>query len=88
VLKPGGWAILQVPIGRKETFEDSTITTFEKREVVFGCGGAVRNYGLDYIDRLRDAGFTVQVLKFSKELGEKKIDKYGLQKENLYLCLK
>ena len=32
VLKPGGWAILQVPILRDKTFEDPSVTTPENRE--------------------------------------------------------
>ena len=38
VLKPGGWAILQVPISKilDKTYEDPTITTPEDREKHFG----------------------------------------------------
>ena len=88
VLKRGGWAIIQVPIGREKTFEDSSITSWEDRERIFGQGDHVRIYGLDYVNRLKNAGFVVTVDPFWKELDIGKIKKYGLSKENIYFCTK
>lgn len=67
-LKPGGWAILQVPISRtlKRTYEDVTITTAAAREQAFGEGGQVRIYADDYKDRLMEAGFDVSVFKWTE----------------------
>ncbi len=50
VLRPGGWAILQVPFSKilDKTFEDPTITTPEDRERIFGQTDHVRIYGRDY----------------------------------------
>ena len=50
VLKPGGEAILQVPISKynKETFEDFSIILSEEREKYFGQKDHVRIYGKDY----------------------------------------
>ncbi len=59
VLRPDGWAVLQVPILRETTFEDSSVTTPEDRERVFGQWDHVRIYGRDYVDRLGEAGFDV-----------------------------
>jgi len=93
VLKPGGWAILLVPIQYDKTFEDKNITTPEARETTFGQWDHVRSYGLDYKDRLEKAGFVVKVIPFTKELGESAY-KYRLHRaegeinENIYLCLK
>jgi SAM-dependent methyltransferase len=61
VLKNKGWAILLVPITASVTFEDPTIVDPEEREKAFGQSDHVRKYGPDYVDRLRAAGFTVQV---------------------------
>jgi len=60
VLKPNGWAILLVPIIGKFTFEDSSITDPVERTKLFGQEDHVRNYGRDYVDRLRSVGFYVE----------------------------
>lgn len=89
VLKPGGWAILQVPITAETTFEDPTVTSPEERERLFGQHDHVRRYGPDYKDRLADAGFSVKVDGFVRELDEKEIARMGLmQSEDVYFCTK
>jgi len=69
ILKPGGWAILQVPISLtlKKTYEDFSITTTENREEAFGQGDHVRIYAEDYQDRLMQYGFKVNVFKWFTE---------------------
>jgi ubiquinone/menaquinone biosynthesis C-methylase UbiE len=62
VLRPGGWAMLQVPITAAQTYEDPTIVTPEARLQRFGQWDHVRLCGLDYADRMRAAGFVVAVL--------------------------
>lgn len=61
VLKPGGWAILQVPVdwNRDYTYEDASIVTPKEREKHFGQYDHVRFHGTDYPNRLRSAGFIV-----------------------------
>ncbi|WP_008292707.1 class I SAM-dependent methyltransferase [Congregibacter litoralis] len=59
VLKPGGTALLAVPISRQETYEDSTIVLPEERLKAFGQRDHVRIYGLDFADRVAAAGFKV-----------------------------
>jgi predicted SAM-dependent methyltransferase len=91
VLKPAGWAILQVPISLllNKTYEDSTVTTPEEREKVFGQSNHVRIYGKDYKDRLEKIGFSVEVYNFVSEFGESTTHKYGLLKEeDMYICSK
>lgn len=88
VLKPEGWAILQVPIGREKTFEDPNITSGEEREAIYGQADHVRIYGLDYIERLKRAGFMVTVESFANQFEEKMIEKYNLSTEDIYLCHK
>jgi SAM-dependent methyltransferase len=63
VLKPGGWAILQVPISPSlgATYEDFSITDPIERERAFGQSDHVRIYGMDYVDRLKQAGFAVEL---------------------------
>ena len=59
VLKPGGWAILQVPMDRDKTktFEDDNIVSSMGRERWFKQKDHVRIYGCDYSERLKKAGF-------------------------------
>lgn len=67
VLKPGGVALIQVPVGPQATLEDPTITDPRERERVFWQSDHVRLYGLDIADRLRAAGFEVDVV-FARQL--------------------
>lgn len=82
VMKPGGWGIFQIPqdINRKETFEDDSITNKEERTRIFGQYDHVRVYGLDYFDRLREAGFTVKEIDYTKKIAPDLLERYALQK--------
>ncbi len=91
VLKPGGWAILQTPIekNREKTFEDFSITSPEDRKKVFGQSDHVRIYGVDYIDRLKNAGFIVKVDHYVNKLDSREIEKNLLdEEEEIYFCIK
>ena len=91
VLKPGGWAILQVPISLslEKTYEDPTVATPKERERAFGQCDHFRMYGRDYIDRLESAGFSVDVYNITKEFGESFVNKHSLIKnEDIYICSK
>ena len=90
VLKPGGWAILQVPIDsdREVTFEDGSIVSPHERKRILGHHDHVRIYGRDYKNRLERAGFAVKVDDYIKNLGADEVRKYGLADEDIYLCTK
>ena len=91
VMKPGGLGFLQSPLdsNRAATFEDPQCVTPEDRLRAFGQRDHVRIYGLDYKDRLEQAGFTVIVDEFVKTLPPDIIARYGLiSDENLYICTK
>ncbi len=92
VLKPGGWAILQVPFFSPladATFEDKSITDPLEREKAYGQDDHVRLYGKDYPDRLRKAGFEVVEDRFIDELGPELVKKYALPpNETIYFCKK
>jgi SAM-dependent methyltransferase len=92
VLRPGGYAILQVPffnpVGEK-TFEDNTITDPWERERIFGQNDHVRKYGNDYPQRIRQAGLDVEVDEFVNEISPEKRTRYGLVKgEQLFVGFK
>ncbi|MDQ2830286.1 MAG: methyltransferase domain-containing protein [Chloroflexota bacterium] len=91
VLKPGGWAIVQVPLvyKQRETLEDPRVTAPEDRERLFGQHDHVRRYGLDYEERLRDAGFAVELVSCPTELGPDAVARYGLKRNRdryLWMC--
>ena len=85
VLKYNGTSILQVPINvrREKTFEDSTIKSKIQREKYFGQYDHVREYGLDFKDRVEQSGFKVQMINYSKKISKDLIIKYGLMKDDL-----
>ncbi|MBT3408030.1 methyltransferase domain-containing protein [Candidatus Woesearchaeota archaeon] len=87
VLKPNGWAILQVPISEnlKNTFENNKIKSKKERLKFFGQSDHVRIYAKDYKKRLTQKGFKVNLKKLSK----REINKYNLnKKEYIYFCKK
>ncbi len=91
VLKPGGWAIFQVPIDmtREHTYEDDTITDPGEREKHFWQHDHVRLYGRDYGKRLAKAGFDVEENDYINEIGMELAKRYALPiGELLYICRK
>lgn len=92
VLKPNGWAILQVPFFPPlpdETLEDKSITSPREREKVFGQDDHVRKYGKDYAQRLTDCGFQVEINFMAKKLSKEEAFRFGIiQEEELYVAWK
>ena len=88
VLKPGGWAILQVPIWAFETVEVPHATRNSYLEL-YGHSDHVRRYGFDYKDRLENSGFKVTVDEFARKLPIDFLSRYGLfETEDIYFCEK
>ena len=85
VLKPGGWAILQVPVSAvlDETYEDFSITTEADKEKHFGQFDHVRIYGADYPKRLESAGFTVEKINPSKDWNIEGTEKFATNKDEI-----
>jgi SAM-dependent methyltransferase len=91
VLKPGGFAILQVPISLKleKTFEDWSITSPEDRLKYYGQKDHVRIYAMDYVDRIKYAGFQVELNPAMAYSSAKHFNKMNLDlKEVLYIAMK
>lgn len=90
VLKPGGVALLDVPIDleRAVTYEDDTITTPEARTKAFWQWDHVRLYGRDYSQKLRDIGFQVQERHYVQEQSSDYVKKYGLEVAPNFVCSK
>jgi SAM-dependent methyltransferase len=92
VLKPGGFAIIQIPEFHpmpEKTYEDDSITDPKQREKHFGQDDHVRLYGKDYPDRLRSVGFMVTEDEYVNELDEQTQKLYALPKgEVINFCKK
>ena len=89
VLKPGGIAVILVPIIADTTFEDLSVTNPAERERLFGQEDHVRRYGPDVIDRLRSAGFQVQALHGSDIVTTAQAQRADIDLwEPLFLCRK
>jgi SAM-dependent methyltransferase len=89
VLRPRGWALLQVPLSeaRVSTIEDPSVTSPEERRRRFGQHDHVRAYGRDYPTRLRDAGFLLESTKVRDVYDRRQIRHYGLDAgETLHFC--
>jgi hypothetical protein len=80
VVAPDGWVQLMVPqdLGRAETYEDPGITDPEARRAAFWQDDHVRLYGRDFADRIRAAGFDVEVIVMAEALGPAAARRHGL----------
>lgn len=89
VLKPGGWAIIAVPLQRdKATYEDPAIITPEARKRAFGERDHVRMYGYDFVHRLEASGFSVKTHD-TRQLDDALMEKCGLRDDDIiFLCTK
>ena len=91
VMKPGGWAIMQVPqdMNREETFEDKSITSPSEREKHYWQKDHVRLFGRDYPNYLEKAGFKMSEFDLNQAFDATEIEKFRLmQKEILYIAHK
>jgi len=85
VMKPNGWAMLQVPlaISLAETREDPTINTEQLRLFHFGQRDHVRIYGRDYAERLASVGFVVERHDTRVACGDDYVHRHGLIPDEL-----
>jgi SAM-dependent methyltransferase len=91
ILKPNGWAIIQVPINicLENTDEDINITSKEDRKKRFGQEDHVRTYGQDFYKRLESQGFIVQKKQYIKSFSNSLVKYYNLDpKEIICFCKK
>lgn len=87
VLKPQGFAILQVPFFSPVpavTFEDNTMSDPREREKVFGQADHVRKYGNDYAQRIESVGLRAIEDHYASNLADEIIKRSGLPKEEIY----
>lgn len=89
VLRPGGWALVQVPLSADPTKEDLSITDPAERLRLYGQRDHVRLYGFDIVDRLEAADFTVRTVRGSDLVSDEDCTRYGFSPSGpLFLCTK
>lgn len=88
VLKPGGFAIMQVPLDMslQETYEDPDIVSPKDREKHFRQKDHYRLYGSDYLDRVRACGFIIQNDNYLDQLDEEVILRFRLPREEYMMA--
>ena len=90
VLRPGGCAIIMVPVYGDITYENPEIKAPEERLEHFRQEDHVRLYGLDIANRLGDAGFRVTTISTSG-ISDKQVLKHQLvypSTKEIFLCEK
>jgi SAM-dependent methyltransferase len=89
VLKPGGWAVLQVPLSAAKTNENPAIVDPEERKEHFGQHDHVRRCGPDYIERMRAAGFSARPIGATEIVKASDCDRMGIQTGRvIFFCTK
>jgi SAM-dependent methyltransferase len=92
VLRPGGWAILQVPFFSPvpdATYEDNGITDPREREKIFGQADHVRKFGKDYSKRVERSGLTCFEDHFAQTMPDADVKRFGIMKgEVIYKAVK
>lgn len=90
VLKPGGWAVVLVPVSHRleTTYEDPTIVSRWGRHRHYGQHDHVRLYGRDFPERLRHVGFDVEERRPADELPPEVVGRMGLGRGVIHYCRK
>lgn len=79
VIRPGGHLIVQVPLDLESvTDEDPAVIDPAERKHRWGETDHLRLYGLDLADRIREAGFEVDVLRCGALFDPAQLGRYGL----------
>jgi len=88
VLKPGGFGILQVPmdISKEKTHEDPSIVDPHEREVHFRQKDHYRLYGRDYLERIKEAGFSIREGNYIVQLDKQTIERYRLPEDEYMMA--
>lgn len=89
VLSDNGYALFMVPIRGEETFEDLSVKTSQDRLRVYGQHDHVRIYGkTDLCDRIKTAGFSVEVVTASSILTAEEMEKFAIIEDFIFLAKK
>jgi SAM-dependent methyltransferase len=88
IVAPDGMALIVIPYhpGRR-TFEDPAVTKRLAKAVAFGQPGHVRVYGIDFGERLQEAGFLTEDSTGADLFDEETLERYQLRpREHFFHC--
>jgi SAM-dependent methyltransferase len=89
VLKPNGWASLQVPMIGEKTQENLSIKDPQIRAQLYGQSDHVRQYGRDFQQRLASVGFQVEIISKRNLAQANILEKMSVDCESeVWLCHK
>ena len=88
ILTDNGYAIILVPTFGTKTLEDLSISDPQERKRLYGQEDHVRSYGIDFVDRLKDSGFKVDIIPPQSFLNEIQINQMAVNKASgiLFFC--
>ncbi len=90
VLRIGGKAVITVPIKESlpRTYEDPSITSPADRRKHFGQWDHVRFYSLDIKDRLAQAGFLVELVRYGERFTRAEYQRLGFCDDVIVVAVK
>lgn len=90
VMKKGATGLLIVPFDqqRERTLEDPSINTPELRRKAYGQHDHVRIYGRDYAERLKEAGFSVEIVDLGANTPHREYFRIGMSREQMHVVKK
>jgi SAM-dependent methyltransferase len=80
VLVPGGWAILNVPVVAKQSADHREQPRNIRKETDARPDEHLRSYGEDYPDRMRGAGFEVEVVNAQDLFDGQSLEKMAMNR--------
>jgi SAM-dependent methyltransferase len=88
VTRPGGWALLMVPIRDQETtLEDASVTDPAQRAKLFGAADHVRYYGCrDFMHRLGAAGWAAEHYGADRVASAGERERTSVKNRDIFLC--
>ena len=86
VLKPSGWALLQVPMSDTKTVEADD--TPKERLRLFMDAAMFRAYGADVLNRFEREALSVRVLHASEVVSVREEERFAIAGEKLLVCTK
>jgi SAM-dependent methyltransferase len=87
VLKPGGWTVLLVPVLGVHTVEEVIPDDAERLQRYLGVDH-VRAYGLDLVERMREAGFQAEAVQARDLISPAQMTTFGFLDEPVFYGVK